>query len=201
MATEVAYYTYMYAKVDRSKYQRVTGHARSAVLCGRFLSAVLGQALVTTQVLDLRQLNFISFGGKYRLRAIVQWILSLICNWLHHQHYVRRWSPLRCCRLSGASIYFFAVRRDADDDNANKSPISQTSASNGSAKKTSTISVVDEHSPIKAEFSYQRAFALLWLHFKSSYSNGTLIMWSVWWALGTCTMSKVSSYNLWSTLI
>lgn len=69
MASEVAYYTYMYAKVDRSKYQRVTGHARSAILSGRFLSAVLGQVLITTQLFDLRQLNYISFGGKRRVAS------------------------------------------------------------------------------------------------------------------------------------
>lgn len=65
MASEVAYYTYMYAKVDKSKYQNVTGHTRSAILCGKFLSGVLAQALVSGNLLDFRELNFISFGCKY----------------------------------------------------------------------------------------------------------------------------------------
>lgn len=63
MASEVAYYTYMYAKVDRSKYQRVTGHTRSAILAGRFISAVIAQVFVTMHVMNVRELCYISFGG------------------------------------------------------------------------------------------------------------------------------------------
>lgn len=63
MASEVAYYTYMYAKVDRSKYQRVTGHTRSAILAGRFISAVFAQILVTFRVMNERELLYISFAG------------------------------------------------------------------------------------------------------------------------------------------
>lgn len=64
MAAEVAYYTYMYAKVDKEKYQKVTGHARASLLSGRFLASVLAQFLVSYNVIDLRELNYISLGGK-----------------------------------------------------------------------------------------------------------------------------------------
>lgn len=63
MAAEIAYYTYMYAKVEKDKYQRVTGLARASLLAGRFLASVLAQNLVTYLILDLRELNFISLGG------------------------------------------------------------------------------------------------------------------------------------------
>ena len=32
MATEIAYYTYIYAKVDREHYPKVTSHTRASVL-------------------------------------------------------------------------------------------------------------------------------------------------------------------------
>lgn len=70
MASEVAYYTYMYAKVDRSKYQRVTGHTRSAILAGRFFSAVLAQIFVTLQVMNVRELCYISFAGLFKENTI-----------------------------------------------------------------------------------------------------------------------------------
>lgn len=63
MAAEVAYYTYMYAKVEKSKYQKVTGHARAAILSGRFLASVLAQLIVSFELMDLRELNYISLGG------------------------------------------------------------------------------------------------------------------------------------------
>ncbi|XP_055536529.1 reduced folate transporter-like isoform X3 [Wyeomyia smithii] len=64
MAAEVAYYTYIYAKIDRDKYQQVTGNTRAAVLSGRFLASVIGQALVSTKAMDLRQLNYITLGAQ-----------------------------------------------------------------------------------------------------------------------------------------
>ena len=64
MASEVAYYTYMYAKVDKEKYQKVTGHARASLLSGRFIASVLAQILVSFNLMNLRELNYISLGGE-----------------------------------------------------------------------------------------------------------------------------------------
>jgi thiamine transporter 2/3 len=64
MAAEVAYYTYIYAQVDREHYQQVTSHTRAAYLFGRALSGVVSQVLVSTGTLDYYQLNFISLAGR-----------------------------------------------------------------------------------------------------------------------------------------
>lgn len=64
MACEVAYYTYIYAKVERSKYQLVTGHTRSAILAGRFVGATIAQLLISFGVINYKELNYISFGCK-----------------------------------------------------------------------------------------------------------------------------------------
>lgn len=64
MATEVAYYTYIYAKVEREKFQVVTGFTKSAILTGRFLAGVVAQLLVSFKLMNLRELNYISLGCK-----------------------------------------------------------------------------------------------------------------------------------------
>lgn len=64
MAAEIAYYTYMYAKVERERYQKVTGNARASMQTGRFFASVLSQILRTYDILDIRQLNYISLGGE-----------------------------------------------------------------------------------------------------------------------------------------
>lgn len=74
MATEVAYYTYIYAKVDKKHYLKVTSHTRAAILSGRFVASALGQVLVTTETMDYRQLNFITFGAQI---ASTLWALCL----------------------------------------------------------------------------------------------------------------------------
>lgn len=64
MAAEVAYYTYMYARVDRTQYQQVTGYVRAATLSGRFSASLLGQLLYSFEAMDLRQLNYITLSAQ-----------------------------------------------------------------------------------------------------------------------------------------
>lgn len=64
MAAEIAYYTYMYAKVDRSQYQKVTGHVRAAILTGRFSASFLGQVLYSFELMNTRELNYITLGAQ-----------------------------------------------------------------------------------------------------------------------------------------
>lgn len=59
-AAEVAYFVYIYAKVDRCHYQQVTSHTRTAVLMGQFFGDVLGQLLVSLNWMDVRELNYLS---------------------------------------------------------------------------------------------------------------------------------------------
>ncbi|XP_044761940.1 thiamine transporter 2-like [Coccinella septempunctata] len=63
MASEVAYYTYIYAKVDKEHYQAVTSHTRASLLFGRFLAGALSQVLVTYNLMDYKQLNYITLGA------------------------------------------------------------------------------------------------------------------------------------------
>lgn len=65
MATEVAYFTYIYAKVPKEYYQQVTSHTRAAILAGRAISSVIAQILVSFDLMDYKQLNYITLGGKF----------------------------------------------------------------------------------------------------------------------------------------
>ena len=59
-ATEVAYYTYIYAKVSVDKYKQVSSYTRSAYLFGRFSCGILSQVLISYHILDYGQLNHFS---------------------------------------------------------------------------------------------------------------------------------------------
>ncbi|XP_022919044.1 thiamine transporter 1-like isoform X2 [Onthophagus taurus] len=74
MATEVAYYTYIYAKVPTEFYQQVTSHTRAALLVGRALSGFLAQILVSFDAMDYRELNYITFAA---LIAATIWAIFL----------------------------------------------------------------------------------------------------------------------------
>ena len=60
---EVAYYSYIYAVVDREHYQVVTSYTRAAVLLGRMMSGVVGQLLISFKVTDYLTLNYVSLGS------------------------------------------------------------------------------------------------------------------------------------------
>ncbi|XP_017769870.1 PREDICTED: folate transporter 1-like [Nicrophorus vespilloides] len=63
MSCEVAYYTYIYAKVDNDYYLQVSSHTRAAVLAGRALSSILAQILISFSIMDYKGLNYITFGA------------------------------------------------------------------------------------------------------------------------------------------
>lgn len=62
-STEVAYYTYIYAKVDKKYYQQVTGHTKAATLFGRSMSGIIAQLTASFDLLNYHQLNFITLSG------------------------------------------------------------------------------------------------------------------------------------------
>lgn len=64
MATEVAYYTYIYAKVEKEHYQKVSSHTRAAIMAGRFIAAVMSQILVELEWMNYRELNYISLAAQ-----------------------------------------------------------------------------------------------------------------------------------------
>ncbi|XP_034249560.1 thiamine transporter 1-like [Thrips palmi] len=61
-AADVAYFTYMYAKVDRAHYGTVSATARVGYLLGRFSSGVLSQLAVSLNFMSLLGLQFVTIG-------------------------------------------------------------------------------------------------------------------------------------------
>lgn len=59
----------MYAKVEKNKYQKVTGNARAAILTGRFTASVIAQLLVSFDILNIRELNYLTLGCEYSTRV------------------------------------------------------------------------------------------------------------------------------------
>ncbi|CAK9833814.1 Thiamine transporter 2 [Anthophora retusa] len=60
LSTEVAYYTYIYAKVDRKHYQEVTSHTKAASLFGRCMAGIVAQLTVSFDILNYHELNYVT---------------------------------------------------------------------------------------------------------------------------------------------
>jgi len=64
-ATEVAYYSYIYAKVDKKYYPRVTSHTRAAMFVGKLVAGLSAQLLIGLDWMNFKQLLYISAGCNY----------------------------------------------------------------------------------------------------------------------------------------
>lgn len=64
LSAEVAYYSYIYAKVDKKHYQEVTSHTKAASLLGRSISGIVAQLSASFNLLDYHQLNYLTASGK-----------------------------------------------------------------------------------------------------------------------------------------
>lgn len=64
MTQEVAYFAYIYAKVPREHYLKVTSHSRAALLFGRCMSGVIAHLFIYLEWMDIRQLNYITLGAQ-----------------------------------------------------------------------------------------------------------------------------------------
>lgn len=53
----------MVFQVDSDKYPKVSSYTRMAALVGRFLSGVTSQLLTYFELMDYRELNYITFAG------------------------------------------------------------------------------------------------------------------------------------------
>ena len=48
-----------------------------------------------------------------------------------------------------------------------------------------------ESDAVEPKCSGKTAASLLWTHFKNSYSDSTVVLWSLWWALAMCGFVQV----------
>ncbi|XP_026805125.1 LOW QUALITY PROTEIN: thiamine transporter 1-like [Rhopalosiphum maidis] len=73
-ACEVAYYTYVYSKVDKKYYKTVSSHMKMACLIGRLVSALLAQTLIDNHILTVSHLNYLTLAGA---TASIFWAFGL----------------------------------------------------------------------------------------------------------------------------
>ena len=81
-STEVAYFTYIYARVPAEHYQAVTSFTRAALLFGRFLSGVLSQVLIGFNLTGVLELNYISLA-MVTVATLLSFLLPPVTNTLY----------------------------------------------------------------------------------------------------------------------
>lgn len=81
-ATEVAYFSYIYAKTDEEHYQVVTSHSRAAIWIGKFVAALSAQLLYQFEVMNVRQLNYLTLISAFTCSSLQA--IELISRFYFH---------------------------------------------------------------------------------------------------------------------
>ncbi len=103
-ACEIAYYTYIYAKVDKKHYQIVTSHMRGASLTGRFTSALTSQIALYFNM-TIGDLNYFTLGGKFFNFHSVITIFSNVSTIWNSMYKVYKTLPLFSTKLKKICTY------------------------------------------------------------------------------------------------
>ncbi|KAG8234670.1 hypothetical protein J437_LFUL006559, partial [Ladona fulva] len=211
LAGEVAYYSYAYARIeDRELYARLTSHTRSACLFGRCASGIVGQALYSTDALNLWDLNLIT------LACIgIALIFGLCLPSVEHSTYFHQkkreevaaenvrengdvWNS---SNESAGRGDFSEGKRESNGGEVSIPKISVTQPDGRSIRESIKDETAIENQLIFSVSSVQPpptqpnekkeksninvAFQLIWKHAYNSYSDLWVIRWSIWWAITT----------------
>ncbi|XP_025073603.1 thiamine transporter 1-like [Pogonomyrmex barbatus] len=181
MSTEVAYYTYIYAKVDKKHYQAVTSHTKAATLFGRSLSSIIAQLTASFNLLSYHELTYITLSA-----CIFATGWSLFLPSVNQSMYFHRVSISD--EEQGTRALDHQLQYSSSPQNVEKSKAKHCRFAISNASLLRKI---------------KNAYALLWKHFIQAYTNYRVTKWSIWWALATCGYLQISSYIqlLWQTAV
>uniref|UniRef100_A0A182RNU8 Thiamine transporter 1 n=1 Tax=Anopheles funestus TaxID=62324 RepID=A0A182RNU8_ANOFN len=187
-AAEVAYFSYIYAKVDREHYQKVTSHTRAAIYSGRFFAASLAQLLVYFEAMDYRQLNYLSLAAQISATVWALFLPSVPTSMYFHRRTLSDAgpdsTPVQCTMTDRETKMVDGSEEDRSDDS--KPPIVPTAR------------------PVQSSFRSRlnEAFVLLWTHFRISFTNRSVLQWSIWYALAMAGYIQILAYvqALWSSI-
>ncbi|CAJ0939734.1 unnamed protein product, partial [Mesorhabditis belari] len=166
-ATEIAYFAYIYVKVDKSHYKKVTSYTRAALQAGKCVAYVLAQILIGTDAASYRALNVISLVSLW-----IALVFSLIL-------------PAVPWRLA-----YEKLMELQDQDEKKKAPIEIPTLQDELGKR-----VVDPSGPAHPEATYKnyvKAHFSRWIkEIRQIYSELFVVKWSLWWAMASCAQFQV----------
>ncbi|EDW67205.1 thiamine transporter 1 [Drosophila virilis] len=176
MAAEVAYYTYIYAKVDKKYYPRVTSHTRAAMFAGKLISGITSQLMINLELMNYKQLNYITLATQI---LAMLWAFGLPkvdkSLYFHREVYLREATP-ETPQTNQLQLQLEPQLESGEPDVASQQTTDQQV----------------QYNPMR----------LLWQHFYNAYTNPRVVQWSLWYAIGLAGYLQVTYYMqvLWKVI-
>ena len=166
-SAELAYSTYIYAQVDKAYYKRVTSQTSSARLAGKFFGGLVAQLLVSFQLMNYHQLNYITLTCISIGALTTLFLPSVKAN---RQFYVK-WEPGQRRTEAGHEVEKEALQELKEVD----------------ARKQIGNDKL-------SQWSMKKSLRFLLLDLKTAYGNGYILKWSLWWAIASAGQYQVINY-------
>ncbi|XP_071772476.1 thiamine transporter 2 [Centroberyx gerrardi] len=193
-ASEVAYFSYIYSVVDLEKYRKVTSYCRSVQLLGYTVGSVLGQLLVS--------FNLMSYHYILVLTLVLTSIALLTSCFLpmpqrsmffHRRHTGQIKATGNLVDGSAEQTSTSKISQEETGGRNEKGEEEGGDEGAGKERKGKRPKTEDPEETVGAEGCSQVLFQL-WRDFRHCYSSRQLLYWSVWWALATCGYNQTINY-------
>ncbi|KAK5868311.1 hypothetical protein PBY51_009338 [Eleginops maclovinus] len=179
-ASEVAYFSYIYSVVDLKRYRKATSYCRSVQLLGYTAGSVLGQLLVSFQLMSYD--NILVF--TLVLTSIALPVACLLPMPQQSMFFHRRKSGTEGIRTHG----------DGTVDSTELSQGANVSLEEPREEKVEKEAGEGVDDIEVGARSCSQVLLQLWRDFYQCYSSRQLLYWSVWWAMATCGYNQTVNY-------
>ncbi|XP_048516256.1 thiamine transporter 2-like isoform X2 [Athalia rosae] len=175
-STEIAYLTYIYTKISKLHYQKVTSHTRIALSLGRFTASVVAQLIVSFNLLDYHQLLYLTLAG-----LVLATIWAFFLPPVSQSIYFHRSKTSECAEECLQSQQTIQIKAERCIDESSQTQLK--------------IQTVKESDANRGTFGkIKNVYRSMWRDFLLAYSNPDQLKWSVWWAFATCGYFQVCNY-------
>ncbi|XP_073346413.1 thiamine transporter 1 [Pagrus major] len=188
-ASEVAYFSYIYSMVDLKRYRKATSYSRSVQLLGYTVGSVLGQLLVSFNLMSYDNIMIFTLV----LTAIALFTSCLLpmpqqSMFFHRKHTGQKTVTEGATEhTSGSKVSQEGVR----DENVERRGETEDEAGKGLDEKGPKVEDLGESVGTQ---TCGKVLLQLWRDFRQCYSSRQLLYWSVWWAMATCGYNQTVNY-------
>uniref|UniRef100_A0AAQ4QB17 Solute carrier family 19 member 3a n=1 Tax=Gasterosteus aculeatus aculeatus TaxID=481459 RepID=A0AAQ4QB17_GASAC len=167
MASEVAYFSYIYSVVDLERYRKATSYSRSVQLLGYTVGSVLGQLLVSLDLMSFNNILVLTLA----LTAVAL-LASCLLPMPRRSMFFHRGKNTAKAGTEGRDGGTGGMRPGLEEHG----PAAEDLEEPGGERRGS------------------RVLLQLWRDFRQCYSSRRLLYWSVWWAMATCGYNQTTNY-------
>ncbi|KAM3875350.1 thiamine transporter 2 [Diretmus argenteus] len=192
-ASEVAYFSYIYSVVDVEKYRKATSYCRSVQLLGYTVGSVLGQLLVSFNLMSYYYI--LVFTLVLTSIALLTSCLLPMPRRSMFFHRTRTDEQTKATEGTRKHVDGGADATDKKSDASKKSleEMGGTEAEERGGTCEGAGTGREDEDPVGAE-SCGQVLLWLWRDFLQCYSSRQMLYWSVWWALATCGYNQTVNY-------